>query len=142
MLFFVNLIFVTNLWRNAKNFILLKTHIGIWDYWRNNYVTIFYTDNAWKYELQSFLNNYFTHKKKTANHFFWSTFTFLLLNMVIISSTMSIFFQVCDKNQIRKEKKTEYILRERDILKHLTDNWNTNVPYFVRLHASFHVRFL
>ena len=55
-------------------------------------------------------------------------------------SLKSNFLQVCDKNQIRKEKKTEYILRERDILKHLTDNWNTNVPYFVRLHASFHVR--
>ena len=62
---FENLIFITNLWKKARNLtLLLKTHIGIWDYWRNNYVTIFYTDNAWKYELQSFLNNYFTHKKR------------------------------------------------------------------------------
>merc|ERR1711874_139090 len=55
-----------------------------------------------------------------------------------IRSAKEVAIKVCDKNQIRKEKKTEYILRERDILKHLTDNWNTNVPYFVRLHASFH----
>ena len=72
--------------------------------------------------------------------------SFLLVNIFIVEYGDYFFnninfFQVCDKNQIRKEKKTEYILRERDILKHLTDNWNTNVPYFVRLHASFHVRF-
>ena len=52
----------------------------------------------------------------------------------------ALLLQVCDKNQIRKENKTEYIVRERDILKHITDNWNTNVPYFVRLHATFQVR--
>ena len=63
------------------------------------------------------------------------------MSLIFKTQIFIVLLQVCDKNQIRKEKKTEYILRERDILKHLTDNWNTNVPYFVRLHASFHVRF-
>ena len=77
--FFENLIFITNLWKKARNLtLLLKTHIGIWDYWRNNYVTIFYTDNAWKYELQSFLNNYFTHKKRLQIIFLVNIYIFMV----------------------------------------------------------------
>lgn len=49
--------------------------------------------------------------------------------------------QVCDKRQIKKEKKVEYIHREKDILKLLTERWNPEVPYFVCLHASFQVGF-
>ena len=128
MLSFENLIFITNLWKNARNLSLLKIHIGIWDYWRNNYVTIFYTDSAWKYELQSFLNNYFTHEKKTANHFFWSTF--LLLNMVIISSTISIFFRFVTKIKFAKKRKLN-IFFVKEIF------WNTlqiiGIPMFLIL---------
>ena len=63
------------------------------------------------------------------------------MSLIFKTQIFIIFLQVCDKNQIRKENKTEYIVRERDILKHITDNWDTNVPYFVRLHATFQVRF-
>ena len=48
-------------------------------------------------------------------------------------------FQVCDKRQIVREKKTEYIHREKDILKTITDKWDEKFPYFVRLYATFHV---
>ena len=63
------------------------------------------------------------------------------MSLIFKAQIFMILLQVCDKNQIRKENKTEYIVRERDILKHITDNWDTNVPYFVRLHATFQVRF-
>ena len=41
-----------------------------------------------------------------------------------------------------REKKAEYINREKDILKLITDKWDTNFPYFVRLYATFHVSVL
>lgn len=54
-----------------------------------------------------------------------------------IRTGRELAIKVCDKRQIVREKKTEYIFREKEILKLLTDKWNPNVPYFVCLHASF-----
>lgn len=55
---------------------------------------------------------------------------------------MESSFQVCDKRQILKEKMTEYIHREKDILRHITEKWDTKFPYFVRLYATFSVSIL
>lgn len=46
--------------------------------------------------------------------------------------------KVCEKKFIVREKKTESIHREKDILKLLTAQWNNKVPFFVRLHSTFH----
>lgn len=51
-----------------------------------------------------------------------------------------VSIQVCEQRQIVKEKKTEYITRERDILKKIVDHWDNNFPYFVSLYAAFKVR--
>ena len=61
------------------------------------------------------------------------------------SSTLGLYcnhfsIQVCEQRQIIKEKKTEYITRERDILKKIIDHWDNNFPYFVSLYAAFKVR--
>lgn len=48
-----------------------------------------------------------------------------------------VAIKVCEQRQIIKEKKTEYITRERDILKKIIDHWDNNFPYFVSLYAAF-----
>jgi len=45
--------------------------------------------------------------------------------------------KVCDKRQITKEKKTKYILSEKEILAKLNREWNARVPFFVRLYSTF-----
>ena len=45
--------------------------------------------------------------------------------------------KVCNKNHIKRERKQEAIMREKDTLLRLTSNWSSTAPYFVRLYATF-----
>ena len=54
-----------------------------------------------------------------------------------VKSKREFAIKVCDKEEINEENRTKYIFRERNILKLIKDNWTPNVPYFVRLFASF-----
>lgn len=54
-----------------------------------------------------------------------------------IKPDREVAIKVCDKRQIVREKKTEYIHREKDILRLITSKWDVNYPYFVRLYSTF-----
>ena len=54
-----------------------------------------------------------------------------------VKSKREFAIKVCDKEEINEENRTKYIFRERNILKLIKENWTPNVPYFVRLFASF-----
>ena len=45
--------------------------------------------------------------------------------------------KVCDIKQIQKENKTKYIMSEKEILAKLNREWNTRVPFFVRIYSTF-----
>lgn len=45
--------------------------------------------------------------------------------------------KVCDKRHIIREKKTEYIKREKEVLNRLGSNQSTAAPFFVKLFCTF-----
>ena len=45
--------------------------------------------------------------------------------------------KVCDKHHIIRERKQQYIQREKEGLKQLSDNTNPSAPFFVRLYCTF-----
>ena len=51
-----------------------------------------------------------------------------------------IFFtvKVCEKRHIIREKKQQYVKREKEVLMLLCDNVKISAPFFVRLYCTFH----
>ena len=45
--------------------------------------------------------------------------------------------KVCNKNHIKRERKQQAIMREKDTMLRLSANWSSTAPYFVRLYATF-----
>lgn len=45
--------------------------------------------------------------------------------------------KVCDKEHIKRERKVQQIIREKDIMNILNDRWETTAPYFVKLSYAF-----
>lgn len=45
--------------------------------------------------------------------------------------------KVCDKRHIMREKKAEYVKREKEVLNILNSNQNKTAPFFVRLYSTF-----
>ena len=45
--------------------------------------------------------------------------------------------KVCEKRHIIRERKAEYVRRERDILDHLSRNSRRDCPFFIRLYCTF-----
>ena len=58
-----------------------------------------------------------------------------------VSSQREFAIKVCEKRQIIKENKSEYIHREKEIMLLLSD-YNEKRPYFVQLHSTFQVSFI
>lgn len=56
-----------------------------------------------------------------------------------VSSGREFAVKVCDKAHISKEKKTEYIMSEKQIMVKIVNRWNEKCPFFVKLHSTFHV---
>eukprot|EP00096_Caligus_rogercresseyi_P009243 TRINITY_DN3105_c0_g1_i1.p1 TRINITY_DN3105_c0_g1~~TRINITY_DN3105_c0_g1_i1.p1 ORF type:complete len:503 (+),score=169.56 TRINITY_DN3105_c0_g1_i1:111-1619(+) len=54
-----------------------------------------------------------------------------------ISSGREMAVKVLEKDFIRREKKTEYVFSEKNILKSISDSWEPSVPFFVKLHSTF-----
>ncbi|XP_037093845.1 3-phosphoinositide-dependent protein kinase 1-like isoform X2 [Pollicipes pollicipes] len=48
-----------------------------------------------------------------------------------------VAIKVCEKRHIIKERKAEYVKRERDILNHLSQHARRDCPFFVRLFCTF-----
>jgi 3-phosphoinositide dependent protein kinase-1 len=45
--------------------------------------------------------------------------------------------KMCDKRHVIREKKVEYIKREKEVLNILGSNVKTTAPYFVKLYCTF-----
>uniref|UniRef100_A0A0K2T6Z1 3-phosphoinositide-dependent protein kinase 1 n=1 Tax=Lepeophtheirus salmonis TaxID=72036 RepID=A0A0K2T6Z1_LEPSM len=54
-----------------------------------------------------------------------------------IYSGREMAVKVLQKDFIRKEKKTDYVFSEKNILKSITDSWDSERPFFVKLHSTF-----
>ena len=54
-----------------------------------------------------------------------------------VSSQKEFAIKVCNKNHIRRERKTEAIMREKETMLKVSNNWSPTAPYFVRLYATF-----
>lgn len=52
-------------------------------------------------------------------------------------SLKEVAIKVCTKEQIKREKKQEAIMREKAVMTRITADWNTDAPFFVRLGATF-----
>ncbi|EFX72775.1 putative PDK-1 [Daphnia pulex] len=46
--------------------------------------------------------------------------------------------KVCEKRHIMREKKQQYVKREKEVLMLLSDKVKTSAPFFVRLYCTFH----
>ncbi len=46
--------------------------------------------------------------------------------------------KVCEKRHIIREKKQQYIKREKEVMMLLSDSIKTTAPFFVRLYCTFH----
>jgi len=55
-----------------------------------------------------------------------------------VSTKKEFAIKVCNKMHIIREKKTEAIKREKEIMLMLTARWSITAPFFVRLYATFH----
>jgi len=55
-----------------------------------------------------------------------------------VSTQREFAIKVCEKNQIIRENKSEYIHREKEIMLLLSE-FNERRPYFVQLHSTFQV---
>ena len=55
-----------------------------------------------------------------------------------VSTQREFAIKVCEKNQIIRENKSEYIHREKEIMLLLSE-FNEKRPYFVQLHSTFQV---
>jgi len=54
-----------------------------------------------------------------------------------VNNNKEYAIKVCNKNHIKRERKTEAIMREKDAMLRLCANWSSTAPYFVRLYATF-----
>eukprot|EP00088_Acartia_fossae_P037728 TRINITY_DN3896_c0_g1_i11.p1 TRINITY_DN3896_c0_g1~~TRINITY_DN3896_c0_g1_i11.p1 ORF type:complete len:536 (-),score=99.67 TRINITY_DN3896_c0_g1_i11:809-2416(-) len=45
--------------------------------------------------------------------------------------------KVCNKMHIKREKKISAVMREKEILLKIKENWNADVPFFVKLFSTF-----
>ncbi|KAK3875040.1 hypothetical protein Pcinc_020074 [Petrolisthes cinctipes] len=54
-----------------------------------------------------------------------------------IHTDLEYAVKVCDKDHIRKEKKVEYIIREKDVMNILNSKQNPTAPFFVKLYYAF-----
>lgn len=45
--------------------------------------------------------------------------------------------KVCDKEHIRRERKVQQIIREKDVMNILNDRWEATAPFFVKLSYAF-----
>ena len=54
-----------------------------------------------------------------------------------VNNSKEYAIKVCNKNHIKRERKTEAIMREKDAMLLLDRNWSSTAPYFVRLYATF-----
>ena len=54
-----------------------------------------------------------------------------------VNNNKEYAIKVCNKNHIKRERKQEAIMREKDAMLRLSANWSITAPYFVRLYATF-----
>lgn len=54
------------------------------------------------------------------------------------SSINPLLVKVCEKRQILREKKQQYVKREKEVLMLLSSNIKATAPFFVRLYCTFH----
>jgi len=68
------------------------------------------------------------------------SFSQVYLAKEVKTNGKEVAIKVCKKAHIIKEKKTEAIMREKEVMLRITDpaNWSPTAPFFVKLLATFH----
>jgi len=54
-----------------------------------------------------------------------------------VTNQKEFAIKVCNKNHIKRERKRDAIMREKDTMLRIDANWSAKAPYFVRLYATF-----